>query len=94
MVVFMTAYLVFKRGNSISHLETASIIERFVEGKSAKWEWDDFISTPISDRTLENIRIRCSQLRKDYPPTTTERYTNDEGLGILRQYVRQLREEK
>jgi len=74
--------------------EVADIIERFIEGKGSDWEWDDFISLSIQDPTLDKIRVRCLQLDKEFPPAGPSQYTNENGLKVLREYVRQLREMK
>ncbi len=83
-----------KKRNHISPVEMADIIERFIERKSAEWEWDDFISSPINDPSLDKIRIHCSQLHNEYPSTKSGEYTNEKGLEILRQYIQQLRTSK
>lgn len=42
--------------------EVATIIEKFLDGQSGPWDWDDFISFPITDRLLDEIRERCNRL--------------------------------
>lgn len=73
--------------------DVANIIERFIEGKGTDWEWDDFISIRIHDSELDKIRIRCSQLDKEFPADKPGLYTNEQGIEVLRNYVRYLREE-
>jgi hypothetical protein len=39
--------------------EVNSIIRQFLAGTGGKWEWDDFISTPIRDSRLDEVRRLC-----------------------------------
>lgn len=91
---FVVLFIFLKRHSRISPFDMANIIERFIDGKSTDWEWDDFISSPVSDHSLDKIRIRCSQLDKEFPPLKLGEYTNEKGIEILRQYVRYLRGQK
>jgi len=75
----------------MSPSDVADIIERFIEGKGTDWEWDDFISIRIHNSELDKIRIRCSQLDKEFPAKQAGQYTNDQGLEVLRNYVIYLR---
>ena len=93
LVIFIILAFLSKKRNNINPIEVADIIERFLNGSGSKWEWDDFTSGPIKDHLLDRIRIHCSQLAKDYPPTKKGEYTNEKGLEILRRYVRELRVE-
>ena len=89
--IFVALSYLTKRHNRMSPFKIADIIERFIEGKGSKWDWDDFISSPINDPNLDKIRIRCSQLRDEFPPIKPGEYTNEEGLIILKQYIIELR---
>lgn len=80
-----------KRYNRMSSYKVADIIERFIEGKGSELDWDDFISSPISDPKLDKIRIRCSQLSEEFPPTQPNKYTSEDGIKVLKQYVIDLR---
>lgn len=75
----------------MSPTDVANIIERFMEGKGNEWQWDDFISIRIRDAELDKIRIRCSQLDKEFPANQTGQYTNEQGLEVLRNYIIYLR---
>lgn len=74
-----------------TNLEVANIIEAFVEGTGGDWDWDDFCSLQIENRELDAIRIKCCQLDDTHPPVVRGHYCNDEGIGILREMVRNLR---
>jgi hypothetical protein len=91
IIVFLVIKSLSKKSRVIDPSTAADVIERFIEGKSSDWEWDDFISSPIGNPILEKIRARCLQLDKEFPPTNSGQYTNDKGLEILRSYVEQLR---
>lgn len=92
IIVCSSAIFFFARRRSqITSNKVANIIERFVEGKSTDWEWDDFISVPIHDPRLEKIRKRCAQLDKEFPPNNAGEYTNEQGLDILKEFITLLR---
>ncbi|WP_374471554.1 hypothetical protein [Phenylobacterium sp.] len=40
--------------------EVVGFIEDFLEGTGGDWDWDEFESVPITDPTLEAIRIRAT----------------------------------
>lgn len=89
--IFIIFYLLSKKRNRANPREIANIIERFINGKCSEWEWDDFISSPINNSSLDKIRVHCSKLKNEYPPTKSEEYINEEGLRVLRRYVNELR---
>ena len=59
-------------------------IQGFLHGGLGEWEWDDFISTPISDTYCDGIRKICLALPDKCPPPTKNYYCNDEGYRILK----------
>lgn len=61
-----------------SALQVATYLRNFIEGRGGGWDWDDFISVPIGDPRLEDIRIKAAAI--DLPVT-------DEGLAILRELL-------
>lgn len=91
VLIFLILSYLTKKHNRKSPSEIADIIERFIEGKGSKWDWDDFICSPVNDPDLDKIRIRCAQLGHEYPPTKPGQYTNEEGIRILKQYVEELK---
>jgi hypothetical protein len=74
-------------------VEVAAIIQRFLDGTGASWEWDNFMSFPLRDPALEDVRKRCIELPEIHPPDLKGWYCNEEGLKILRELVRQLSRE-
>jgi hypothetical protein len=72
-------------------LEVASIIEAFVEGTGRDWDWDDFCSLKIENRDLDAVRLKCRGLSFSHPPRVKGHYCNEEGIGLLREIVRNLR---
>lgn len=74
--------------------EVADILERFVQGISPRWEWDDFLTFPIVNPHLDMIRVRSNYLSEEYPPTVKGHYCSEAGLEVLRQIVRELRQPK
>ncbi len=77
--------------NKRTRLEVSDILERFLEGKSNKYEWDDFLCSPIRDRFLEDIRLKCADLRSEFPDKNSEKYCSEEGNEIMRKFVQRLR---
>lgn len=49
-----------KRRNRLTAADVADKIERHIEGTEGPFDWDAFISIPISDDQLDEIRLRCS----------------------------------
>ena len=71
--------------------EVAGIIERFLDGTSGKWDWDDFCSFSIADPYLDSVRIRCAELDVAYPPTEKGHYCSRAGFEVMRELVAELR---
>jgi hypothetical protein len=69
----------------------AKFLEDFVNGTGGKWDWDDFISSPIADPELDKIRKRCVKLDLEFPPTKPGWFCNEQGLAVIRGYIEQLR---
>jgi hypothetical protein len=74
--------------------EVAETIEAFLSGTGGQWDWDDFISVRQKNDYLENIRSICANLPLEYPPDKKGHYANDEGLKILKEMIKELRDEK
>jgi hypothetical protein len=61
------------------------VIEKFLNEGGATWEWDDFISTPISDKYLNSIRLVCLYLPEAFPPEEgSNYYCSERGLAALK----------
>ena len=45
-------------------------IREFIDGAGDDWDWDDFTSCPLRDRTLDGIRRRAAMV--DLPPGPEE----------------------
>jgi hypothetical protein len=73
--------------------EVAQTIEDFLLDCGGDWAWDDFLSIPLEgDGYLEGIRLRCGDVREEFPPARGERaYCNEEGLRVLWELVAELR---
>jgi hypothetical protein len=80
-----------KKHTKMTPSEVADVIESFITDTCGDWDWDDFIYTPINDDKLNRIRIQCGEIALKYPPTEPGHYTNEEGINVLRQYVKELR---
>jgi hypothetical protein len=70
----------------------AGLIRRFLEGRVAPYEWDDFISIRLRDPALEEIRITCANIPKAFPAADRKHYCNQAGLAKLESLARSLEE--
>lgn len=73
-----------------NHIQTITLIRRFIQGSVDPYEWDDFISIPLRDPELEKLRITCVNLPKDFPPADKQHYCGQAGLEILESLARHL----
>ena len=71
--------------------QVAKFMEDFLNGTGPKWEWDDFLSTPLTDPELEKIRERCRHLDLEFPPDKPGGFTSDRGLAVIRSFLDQIR---
>jgi hypothetical protein len=76
----------------LSNQEVAQILEDFLVGKGSRWAWDDFtLGMSFEDKNLEDIRVRCVGLSKEFPPDDPKEYCNEKGRDVLRGYIKDLR---
>jgi hypothetical protein len=68
--------------------EVADIIERFLNGGGGGWDWDDFLSIPIADPELDEVRQRCDATRDD---GYRNQWCGSAGIAELRRIVAELR---
>jgi hypothetical protein len=73
-----------------SPTEVADIIQQFLDGTGGKWDWDDFISTPLCDSRLDEVRKLCGNLPNRFPPHGSGVYCDADGLAVLRNLVAEL----
>jgi hypothetical protein len=62
--------------------QVAKSIENHILGAEGPYDWDDFTSKPISDRHLDQVRLRCLELDYELP---------EERFAELRRIVQDLR---
>ena len=68
--------------------DVADIIERFLDGRGHKWDWDDFLSIPVADPQLDDVRRRCNETRDD---AYRNQWCGPAGFAELRRVVAELR---
>jgi hypothetical protein len=68
--------------------EVADIIERFLEGNGGQWDWDDFLSIPIADPELDEVRQRCAATHDEAYRT---QWCGPAGFAELRRIAADLR---
>jgi hypothetical protein len=75
--------------------EVVQILEDFIEGsKGSPFSWDGFtLGMSFEDDYLDGIRRRCANLSEEFPPTGRE-YCNEQGIEVIRAYIRELRNSK
>ena len=72
--------------------EIAQILEDFLEARGKPLAWDGYtLGRPFEDEHLEEIRMRCANLSRDFPPDRPNEYCKEQGRGVIRGYVEQLR---
>lgn len=71
--------------------QVAKFMDDFLNGSGPKWEWDDFLATPLADPGLEKIRERCRHLDLEFPPDKPGDFTSAQGLAVIHAYVDQLK---
>ncbi len=71
--------------------EVADIIDKFLNGTGDERSWDDFVSIPIKDPSLDKIRLECLRLPDQYPPERSGKYCNEDGIRELRALIEKLR---
>ena len=77
---------------SMSGDEVASAIDDFLGDRGGPYAWDEFISTPLSDPFLEEIRITAAATHERFPPPDGRGWCNEEGVAVLRQLAARARE--
>ena len=68
--------------------EVADIIERFLDGGGGEWDWDDFLSIPIADPELDEVRQRCDATRDE---AYRNQWCDPAGFVELRRIIAELR---
>jgi hypothetical protein len=61
----------------LSATEVATYLRDFIGGSGGDWDWDDFMSVPIANPQLEDIRRRAAAVDL---PSTEEGLTTLQGL--------------
>ncbi|MBI5577273.1 MAG: hypothetical protein HY896_13055, partial [Deltaproteobacteria bacterium] len=46
IIFFIIMRVISRKRRNPNASDVADVLERFVEGKSSEWEWDDFLSSP------------------------------------------------
>ena len=67
--------------------EASQYIDDFLSGRGATWDWDDFISIPLDDPLLEEVRLKCASLPARFPPTGPGQYCSEAGMAELRGFL-------
>ena len=76
----------------LSKAEVETYIRRFLDGSGGRWDWDDFISVPLDDPILEQVRLTAVQIPDRFPATQVGHYCSAEGLAELRKLADALRD--
>lgn len=46
----------------LSRQDVIRIIDQFLSGEGGPYDWDDFLTLPISDNSLDQVRRRCANV--------------------------------
>lgn len=67
--------------------DVVDALEEFINGPDRD-DWDMFIIYPINEPSLEDIRRRCIQIGKDFPPANeTQDFCNPEGVEAIKKIL-------
>jgi hypothetical protein len=76
----------------LSREEVAKILQDFLDGTGKTLAWDGFtLGMSFEDEYLENLRLRCANLSREFPPWHPNEYCNERGREVIRQYIKELR---
>ena len=73
--------------------DVAELIEGLLQGRLGTWDWHDFLAGQQRVSELEQIREACAALPQQFPPEKPGDYCNPQGMQVLRDYLKQLRDE-
>jgi hypothetical protein len=74
--------------------DVRDILVRFLDGTGTPEEFDTFVSVPIEDPRLDAISKRCDGLPSEFPPKVAGHYCDEGGVEVIRQYIRELRDNR
>ena len=69
--------------------QVAATVESFIDESCGRYDWDDLISLPRSDKTFETVCRYCASTSDLYP--TKKGWCSDEGAAKLREFAALLR---
>jgi hypothetical protein len=90
-VPLLMAVLPQGKPHHLTREDLANEIEAFLNGTGGVFDWDEFCTFTIADPELDKIRERCARLDKEFPPSGSGGYCNEEGIKVLRDYIEVLR---
>jgi hypothetical protein len=93
VVIVIAALTIAALPSSLSrtHAEVADLIDSFIEGRGAPYDWDSFTSIRIKERDLDEVRVRCCTIQDEYPPTRDGELCSPDGIAALRELAREVR---
>ena len=89
----IASYLTFPLGGKkmLSRTEIADTIDAFVGGTGDNWDWDDFVSVPLNDPELDEVRKEAASIPDRFPSDRSNMYCSSEGLQELLRISKRLR---
>jgi len=76
---------------NLSRADVERCLRDFIEGSGGPWDWDEFVSFPLSDPALEQVRLTALRVKDDFPATEKGEYCNSEGIAELRRLADELK---
>ncbi|WP_156874119.1 hypothetical protein [Sphingorhabdus lutea] len=71
--------------------DLASSLERFLEGSSEDWEFDDLLYAPVNDTLTKKIIENLKTIQLRFPPNIERHFTSSEGAAEISEMIEILR---
>ncbi len=90
LIVKLIESLLQRPGYDASPQKVRMELQRILEQDG--WRaFDNFVSVgPLKDPRLEAIRQRCADLPKEFPPKSDDDFLAQEGIDVIRGFIREL----
>lgn len=81
-----------RRKSQVTPADVADTLEAFLTATGRPHDWGRFLSSPLTDPTLDAVRLRCCHLPEEFPSKVAGEYCSDAGKDVLRRSILQLRQ--
>ena len=91
VAAFKLMTVISRRRHQLTDSEVAQAIEVFLSQAGQPWDWDEFLTRPIADPELDQVRVRCARSPVEFPTDRKGEYCSDAGYRELENMARALR---